>query len=184
MKNLLFICGPNGIGKTTICREMLRLLPNSAYVDSDPLRLMNPFVLDDDTIPTIRKNIADIIRNYLGCPAAQTVIFSYGFHGRRREVFAGVMNDLSGLEYRFIPFLLTCNEAENIRRMACDGRDAERIARALQTSRGAYAELDYPRVDVSALSAHEAAQRLLAEAGLRDLPPPSAHVAPAPPISI
>ncbi len=35
MKNLLFICGPNGIGKTTISKEIIRQLPNSAYVDSD-----------------------------------------------------------------------------------------------------------------------------------------------------
>jgi DNA transposition AAA+ family ATPase len=74
MKNLIFICDPNGIGKTTICKEIIRMMPNSAYVDPDPCRLMNPFILDDETIPTIAKNISDIIINYIDCTAIETVL--------------------------------------------------------------------------------------------------------------
>jgi 2-phosphoglycerate kinase len=110
MKNLLFICGPNGIGKTTICKEIIRKLPNSAYVDSDPCRLMNPFVLNNEPIPTIAKNISDLIINYMDCPVIETVIFSYGFHGRRKEVFEKVMKAVSERNFNFIPFLLVCSE--------------------------------------------------------------------------
>lgn len=161
MKNFLFICGPNGIGKTTICKQLVRQLPNSAYVDSEPCRLMNPFVLNDDTIPTIRKNISDLIRNYFHCPAVQTVIFSYGFHGRRKEIFDGVLQDLADMEYRFIPLLLTCAAEENIRRMMYDHRDAERIQRALEISRQAFAGVEYPQIDVTELSVEEAVSRIL-----------------------
>lgn len=161
MKNLLFICGPNGIGKTTICKQLVRQLPNSAYVDSEPCRLMNPFVLNDDTIPTIRKNISDLIRNYFHCPAVQTVIFSYGFHGRRKEIFDGVLQDLADMEYRFIPLLLTCAAEENVRRMMCDGRDAARIQRALEVSRQAFAGVEYPQIDITALSVEDAVSSIL-----------------------
>lgn len=166
IKTLLFICGPNGIGKTTICRALLTRLPHSAYVDSDPLRMMNPFLLDDTTIPTIRKNISDVIANYLDCPTVRTVIFSYGLHGRRREVLDSVMADLSGCVFTFMPFLLTCDEAENVRRMESDGRDAGRIRRAIETSRSAYVGVDYPRIDVTGLSADRAAISILAAAEL------------------
>ena len=87
MKKLLFICGPNGVGKTTVCRYIVENKSNTAYVDSDACRLLNPFVLDDVTIPVISKNISDMIRNYLNCEYVDTVLFSYGFHGRRKEVF-------------------------------------------------------------------------------------------------
>lgn len=40
MKNLLFLCGPNGIGKTTIAKEIVRQLPNTAYIDSEPCRFI------------------------------------------------------------------------------------------------------------------------------------------------
>lgn len=166
MKNLLFICGPNGIGKTSICRSILIRLANSAYVDSDPCRAMNPFALNDDTMPAIRKNISGMIKNYFDCPAVQTVIFSYGLHGRRREIFNGIIDDIAGYEYNFIPLLLVCGESENIRRMNCDGRDTERIQRAVEASREAYSDISYPTLDISMLSVDEAAARILEIAGL------------------
>jgi 2-phosphoglycerate kinase len=110
MKNILFLCGPNGIGKTTICEEIIKQLPNSAYVDSDLCRVMNPFVLNDDTIPTISKNISDLLINYLKCPIVNTVVFSYGFHGRRREVFQSILSEISKTEHDLIPFLLWCSK--------------------------------------------------------------------------
>lgn len=112
MKNILLLCGPNGIGKTTICKEIIKQLPNSAYVDSDPCRVMNPFVLNDDTIPTIAKNISDLLINYLKCPIVNTVVFSYGFHGRRREVFQRILLDISKTEILFSIFYLICIRLE------------------------------------------------------------------------
>lgn len=165
MKNLLFLCGPNGIGKTTICRGIVKLLSNSAYVDSDPCRLMNPFILNDETMPTIRKNISGMLINYLECPAVHTVIFSYGFHGRRKEIFDSVMRDLSKYEFRFIPFLLTCSEEENIRRMKADNRNLQRIQYALEVSRKVFDHTGYPQIDVTKLSVEEAVNFIIKQAG-------------------
>ena len=166
MKDFLFLCGPNGIGKTAICRSILSRLPGSAYVDSDCCRMMNPYVLDDGTIPTIAKNISGMIGNYLECDAIQTVIFSYGFHGRRREVFDRVMGAVLIHEPRFVPFVLICGEEENMRRMKADGRDPDRIEKALKISREAFPDAQYPQIDITELSAEEAAARIISLAGL------------------
>jgi hypothetical protein len=166
MKNFLFLCGSNGIGKTTICRNIVKRLPGSAYVDSDDCRRMNPFALDETTIPTIAKNISGLIGNYLSCDVIQTVIFSYGFHGRRKEVFDRIMSDLSAHEVRFLPFLLTCGEEENMRRMKVDGRDPDRMERALETSRNAHLDVDYPQIDITGLSVGEATDLIMSRAGL------------------
>lgn len=173
MKNFLFLCGPNGIGKTTICKSILKQLPGSAYVDSDACRMMNPFVLDDSTIPTIAKNISGLIGNYLECNAVQTVIFSYGFHGRRKEVFDRVMRALPMHELRFMPFALICSVEENLRRMKADGRDTDRMERALKTAREAFGDIEYPQMDISGLSADEAAAWIIDRAGLRPFPDPA-----------
>ena len=161
MKNLLFICGPNGVGKSTVCRALVERLPGSAYVDSDPCRVMNPFVLDDVTIPVIEANISGMLRNYFACEYVDTVIFSYGFHGRRRDVFERVMASLEDLDYRFIPLLLTCGEEENLHRMQADGRDESRIRRALEASRAAFDGVEYPRIDVTDLTVKETAEEIL-----------------------
>lgn len=161
MKKLLFICGPNGVGKTTVCRYMLENMPGTAYVDSDACRLMNPFVLDDVTIPVIAQNISDMIRNYLRCDYVDTVIFSYGFHGRRKEVFERVLQLIQSEPYCFRPVLLLCGEEENIRRMQQDGRDPGRIQRGIECSRSAFDGVDYPSVDVTHLSVAETAKAIL-----------------------
>ena len=173
MKNFLFLCGPKGIGKTTICKSILNQLPGSAYVDSDDCRMMNPFNLDDGTIPTIAKNISGLIGNYLECNAVQTVIFSYGFHGRRKEVFDRAVRSLPMHELRFVPFALICSVEENLRRMKADGRDVDRMERALKTAREAYGDIEYPQIDVTDLSAEEAAMRIIDLAGLRTFPDPA-----------
>ena len=170
MKNLLFLCGPNGIGKTTVGRKIVEMRPHTAYVDSDPCRLMNPFDLNDDTIPTIAKNISDMIGNYWDCPAVDTVIFTYGFHGRRKEVFERILQNLSGREYHFLPFLLCCEEAENIKRMAADQRDPARIARAIAQSRQAFDGVPYPTIDVTSCTVSQTAQIILEKAGLANTP--------------
>ena len=166
MKNLLFLWGPNGIGKTTICKELVRQLPNSAYVDSDSCRMMNPFVLNNDTIPTISKNIADLLYNYLTCDIVNTVIFSYGFHGRRTEVFQNVLEMLSGIDYNFIPLLLWCSEEENLKRMMIDQRSSDRIQRAMDESRRAFDNITYPKIDITHLSVSEAVKTILIQTGV------------------
>ena len=166
MKNILFLCGPNGIGKSTICREIIKQLPNSAYVDSEPCRFMNPFVLNDDTIPTIAKNNSDLIINYLKCPLDNTVVFSYGYHGRRKEVFKRVLAEISKVEHNFIPLLLWCSKEENIKRMIADKRSDDRIQRALNEPRKAFNDVVYPKLDITSLSVSEAAKTIIKEAGL------------------
>lgn len=127
---------------------------------------MDPFVLDESTVPTVSKNISDLLLNHLHCPAVQTVVFSYGFHGRRKEVFDAVMTALAAYPHRFIPFLLCCSEEENLRRMCTDGRDAGRVERALTQSRAAFADVPYPQIDITELSAAQAAESVLHKAGL------------------
>ncbi len=161
MKNILFLCGPNGIGKTTVSKEIVKQLPNSAYVDSDPCRIMNPFILNDDTIPTIAKNISDLLTNYLKCPIVNTVVFSYGFHGRRRDVFQRVISEISKTEHNFIPLLLWCSEEENINRMNLDSRSANRIQIALNESRIAFNDVTYPKLDITNMSVSEAAKAII-----------------------
>jgi len=161
VKTLLFVCGPNGVGKTTVCRYLVENTAHTAYVDSDACRLMNPFVLDDVSIPVIARNISDMIRNYLNCDYVDTVLFSYGFHGRRREVFERVLASLADMEYHFQPVLLLCEEEENARRMLKDGRDPERIRRGIQQSRKAFENVDYQMLDVTHLSVNETADQIL-----------------------
>jgi ABC-type Mn2+/Zn2+ transport system ATPase subunit len=65
MKQLIVIIGPNGVGKSTTAKEILKKRPHTAYVDSDWCRMMNPFEFTEITKQTVEENIYCFLRNYL-----------------------------------------------------------------------------------------------------------------------
>ena len=113
MKRLILICGANGIGKSTTSKALLRVLPHSAYVESDSCRMTNP----DDFRPALvqmqYRNLLALIGNALACPEVSNVIFPYGFHGHRKALFEKLWEEITrGFpDTRLIPLLLCCSPA-------------------------------------------------------------------------
>lgn len=64
-KRLITIVGANGVGKTTTSNSLLQMCPNSAYVDADWCRAINPFQFTEATKKTVTDNIFCLFRNYL-----------------------------------------------------------------------------------------------------------------------
>ena len=90
MKKLVLIIGPNGVGKTSTAEKLLQKLSKSAYVDADWCRAINPFPFTDATKYTVIENIYSLLKNYFLCEDIETVIFPYGFHGERKQIFEQV----------------------------------------------------------------------------------------------
>jgi hypothetical protein len=105
-------------------------------------------------------NISQLLRGYLTCSWVEYVIFSYGIHGPRQQIWKSVLTNLEDLPYTFAPVTLTCEKVESTRRMEGDGRDIERIQRALNT-RYLYEALPYPVVDTTHLTVDQAADRVI-----------------------
>jgi cytidylate kinase len=163
MKNLILICGPNGVGKSSACMQLVQALDHAAYIDSDWCRVMHPFTFNPETIHIIKSNIVAMMTNYFQSSLIENVIFQYGFHGPRKQIFDGIQRELhtQGISYQFCPILLTCDVAENIARMRMDGRDEERIQRALQNTRDLYDVYDYPCIDTTLLSVSQTVDQML-----------------------
>ena len=101
MKQLIVLIGPNAVGKSTTARKYVELHPKTAYVDSDWCRVMNPFSFTDATKQTVSENIYCLIHNYLNCNDINTVIFTYSWHGVRKEIYDNVIEKLrnNGIEF-------------------------------------------------------------------------------------
>ena len=121
--------------------------------------MLNPFTWNDDSIALTINNITHMLRGYLACAWLEYVIFSYGFHGPRQQIWNTILANLQDIAYTFIPITLTCNEVENVTRMIRDGRDQARIQRALQ-ARSLYETLPYPIIDTTHLTIDEVADRI------------------------
>lgn len=163
MKKLIVIIGPNGVGKSTTASALLEKCPQCAYVDSDWCRRINPFAFTEATKQTVIENIYCLIKNYLLCSDIRTVVFPYGFHGERKEIFDLVMQKLKSdeIEISLKLIVLKCSLDENRKRAMADGRDLERIERGINNTFHFYDGYTCPSIDTTMLTPEKVAERIL-----------------------
>jgi hypothetical protein len=155
-KKLVFICGPNGVGKSSTGREFISYIENSAFVDSDLCALRNPFIITEG-IDIGRQFMLFMLTKYLESSLYETIIWAYGFHGHRKDSFTEIMEKLRELnmDFDFVPIILTCDLDENIKRMKCDNRDEARIDRAINNTRIIYNDYPFPSINTTKLTLKE-----------------------------
>ena len=163
MKQLIVIIGPNGVGKTTTARKIVEQYKNVAYVDSDWCRVMNPFVFSESTKETIVENIYCLLRNYLSCSDVNKVVFTYGWHGERKEIYERIMEKLKNepIEFKLTIIILKCSKDINIKRAILDGRDEVRIKRGMEMTFSFYDNFDYPCIDTTDMTPSTVAQQIV-----------------------
>lgn len=163
MKRLILICGPNGVGKSTVCRELTGRLGHTAFIDSDACRFMVPFSFSQEEVSVILSNISTMMINYFGLSTVSNVLFQYGFHGVRKAIFDRILKTVSeaGVQYAFCPVILHCSLEENIRRMREDGRDPDRINRAVSHTRALYDAYPFPRIDTTGMSVSQTVEAVM-----------------------
>lgn len=159
MKKLVFIHGPNGVGKSTVCKLLLESLDQAAWLESEWVRMMRPFKLDEEISVMTVENMSFILRSYLQCSQIDTVILNWGLHGTRKKMFEEVLHNLKDLEYEYYPIIVTCSEIENISRMIKDKRSKERIERAIEV-RHIYDKGECPVIDTTYLSPHKTVDKI------------------------
>jgi thymidylate kinase len=155
-KKLIFICGPNGVGKSSTGRELINYIENSAFVDSDLCALRNPFI-NPEGIDIGRQIMQFMLTKYMESSLYESIIWAYGFHGHRKVNFVEIMMELRQLniEFDFIPIILTCDLDENVKRMKCDNRDEARIDRAIKNTRIIYNAYPFSSIDTTKLTLKE-----------------------------
>lgn len=125
MKHLVVIVGPNAVGKSTVAKRIVEQYENVA--------------------------IYCLLRNYLLCENIGTVIFTYSWHGARKEIYENVIEKLrrNNIELQECIIVLKCSREENIRRAMNDGRNKDRIERGMMATHSFYDDLDYPCIDTT-----------------------------------
>lgn len=107
-KELVFVNGTMGIGKTSTCRELLRLLSPSVFLDGDWCWNMHPFVVNDETKAMVLGNIAYVLNSFLHCSAYRYVIFCWVMDDS--SVVEDILHRLDLSHTRFSLFTLTASE--------------------------------------------------------------------------
>lgn len=163
IKQLVVIIGTNGVGKSTTARELVEQYVNIAYVDSDWCRVMNPFIFTKETKQTVCENIYCLLRNYLSCKDIDIVVFTYSWHGERKEIYERVIEKLKNdrIEFKETIIILKCSKAENRKRAIKDGRSEERVKRGIEMTFSFYDNFEYPFIDTTHMTSLEVAQEII-----------------------
>jgi adenylate kinase family enzyme len=160
MKRLVFIHGPNGVGKSTTCKLLHEKTQGSAWVESEWARRINPFTFTEEIERMTENNLTQLLRSYLELSVVETVFFNWGLYGPREKIFKRVMRNISDMEYQYIPILITCSERENINRMKLDQRSDLRISRGIKI-RNLYENPECNVIDSTDLTPMEVADYVL-----------------------
>ena len=159
MKNLIFINGTMGAGKSAVSRELKKILAPSFFLDGDWCWDMEPFVPGAAERALVLRNIAFLLNNYLAFDGRGNVIFCWVMH--RQEIIEDILSglDLSGCHT--VSVSLTASpealRARLERDVARGARPEDVIGRSLAYL-PLYAALETRKIDTSHLDAEAAAR--------------------------
>lgn len=161
MKNLIFINGTMGVGKTATSRELQKLLPYCAFLDGDWCWDMSPFIVNDETKKMVIDNISYLINNFISCSVFENIIFCWVMH--EQSIIDDLLSRLGRNDYKLYKFSLVCTERALISRIAKDIKNGVRTEDVIDRSvsrLGSYYQMDTDKIDVSNISAKEAAETI------------------------
>ena len=163
MKNLVFVNGTMGAGKSTVARQLRDLLAPAVYLDGDWCWDMQPFVVNDETKAMVMDNIAFLLNRFLRCTACDTVVFCWVMH--QQAIVDELLARLERKSVRFSLFTLTLSEQALIRRLRRDieaGLRSEDVLARSCARLPLYETMNSVKIDVSQISAQEAAAQIAA----------------------
>ncbi len=158
MKRLYVIGGPMGVGKTTVCQRLKRLLPRAVFLDGDWCWDADPFQVTDETKAMVTDNICHLLNNFLRCSAYEHVIFCWVLH--QQTILDDILARLDTAACEVCCVSLVCGPealAERLSRdVAAGRRQPDVIARSLAYL-PLYDALNTRKLDISARTPDEAA---------------------------
>lgn len=117
MTDLIFINGTMGTGKTSVCRELAKILPRNVFLDGDNCLLSTPFCDSEAHRALILKNIAALLNNFLQSGLFDNILFCWVMH--EKKIAEAILSRLQG-EFNFHIFTLTCSKEELFARLQKD----------------------------------------------------------------
>jgi adenylate kinase family enzyme len=159
MKNLIFINGTMGIGKTTTSKELKKILPNCVFLDGDWCWDMSPFIVTDETKKMLVDNISYLLNNFISCSEYDNVIFCWVMH--EQGILDDMLSRLNKNDFILYKFSIVCSEQVLISRITKDIKQGIRSREVIEISVSRlknYFEMDTEKIDVSEISAKESAE--------------------------
>ena len=161
MKRLILINGAMGAGKTSVSRELLKLIPPCAFLDGDWCWTMNPFIVNDETKSMAMENAVFLLNQFLRCSAYENVVFCWVMHEQR--ILDELVSRITPPGVQTHTFTLTLSPETLAKRLNADIGEGLRAPGALERSLARlplYKNLNTVKINTDFLTPLEAAERI------------------------
>ena len=147
-----------GVGKSAVCRQLLKILTPGVWLDGDWCWNMNPFVVSDENKEMVEDNIGYLLKSFLNNTGYEYVIFCWVIH--HEDIFDQILTQLHGLDFELHKISLICSEQALTARLQIDVdadiRNQDIIERSIPRL-PLYRDMDTQKVDVSDITVEQAA---------------------------
>lgn len=92
MKKLYMVGGTMGVGKTAVCRQLQKDLPQSVFLDGDWCWDASPFQATEETKKMVLDNICYLLNNFIHCSAYENIILGWVMH--EQSIIDMILNQL------------------------------------------------------------------------------------------
>lgn len=150
MKTLYLIGGAMGVGKTTVCQQLKKELPQSVFLDGDWCWDADPFQVTEETKAMVVDNICYLLNNFLHCSAYEHIIFCWVMD--RQSIIDLIIERLDLKECEVKCISLIADERSLRERLIADvsmGIRAEDVIERSIARIPLYQELDTVKIDTT-----------------------------------
>lgn len=107
MKNIIFINGTMGVGKSSVSHRLNKLLDNSIWLDGDWCWMADPFVVNDKTKEMVTDNICHMLNNFIACDEYRNIIFSWVMD--YESIYQSIVTKLNTEKCNIYRFTICCS---------------------------------------------------------------------------
>ena len=159
MKNLIFVNGTMGAGKTAVCRALQGRLEPCVFLDGDWCWDMRPFIVTEETKAVVTDNICAMLGNFLRCSAWENIVYCWVMQDKASADNILRRLDLTNVNARL--FTLMVSEKALRARLDADVQAGKRTADVIERSVARlplYERMDSEKIDTDALTPDQIAE--------------------------
>lgn len=162
MKRIYLIGGTMGVGKTSVCQQLKRNLPNSVFLDGDWCWDASPFRVTEETKNMVLDNICYVLNNFIHCVFYDNIIFCWVMH--RQDIIDTLLNRLDTANCEVKTISLTADESAIRDRLVNDVLNGVRTKDVIERSiewMPLYQNLDTVKIDTTVRTICEIADEIM-----------------------